>query len=68
MQQSIKQWFDTIEDPEIRANAIRNTSATRLKSQCTCLENSLRLAFIWKRSPEDYEYWNKFINTLTKKK
>ena len=68
MQQSIKQWFETIEDPEIRANAIANTSANRLKSQCTCLDNSLRLAFTWDKSPQGYKYYNNYMNTLIKKK
>jgi len=68
MQQSIKQWFETIEDPEIRANAIRNTSASRLKSQCTCLDNSLRLAFVWEVSPQKGKYWRDYMNTLTTKK
>ena len=68
MQQSIKQWFETIEDPEIRANAIRNTSASRLKSQCTCLDNSLRLAFVWEVSPQKGKYWRDYMNTLTKQK
>ena len=68
MQQSIKQWFDTIEDPEIRANAIRNTGESRLKSQCTCLDNSLRLAFVWEVSPQKGKYWRDYMNTLTTKK
>lgn len=68
MQQSIKQWLDTIEDPEVKANALANTKPSNLILQVTCLENSLYLAFIWAQSPQKGKYWSKFMNTLIKKK
>jgi hypothetical protein len=67
MRQTTKKWFETIEDPKIRAKAIANTSTHKLKTNRDSLVLSLYSAFSWISSPEGYEYWSDFIDTLETK-
>jgi hypothetical protein len=68
MERTIKEWFDTIEDPEIRDKAITNTNPWDLEVKTIALGYSLRVAFSWKYSPEKYEYWDNFMTTLINNK
>ena len=67
MKQTIKEWFETIEDPEIRAKAFDNTAPYVLKQSHASLGGSLYYAFVWEDSPERDEYWDNFVNTLENK-
>jgi hypothetical protein len=67
MDKTIKEWFETIEDPEIRAKAFANTRPCDLKIESYSLWGSLPNAFIWISSPEGYEYWSNFRATLNNK-
>jgi hypothetical protein len=64
MEQTINEWFETIEDPEIRAKAFANTKPYLLNLTCESLDYSLATAFLWVDSPEGYDYWSNFGDTL----
>jgi hypothetical protein len=64
MAKTVKEWLETIEDPEIRAKAIANTDSDAFKRRFSSLRNSLYNAFNWGDSPEEYEYWSDFVDTL----
>jgi hypothetical protein len=67
MEKTVKEWFETIEDPEIRANAIANTSRDRLELLSPSLVSSLYNAFTWGLSLEKHKYWEDFTATLNNK-
>jgi hypothetical protein len=67
MDKTIKEWFETIEDPEIRAKAIANTNPDRLALSNDSLVSSLYDAFAWNRSPEKHQYWATFKLKLESK-
>jgi hypothetical protein len=64
MEKTVKEWFETIEDPEIRAKAFANTAPYVLKRFKTSLGGGLATAFVWEDSPERHNYWDDFVTTL----
>jgi transcription elongation factor GreA-like protein len=67
MEQTIKEWFDTIEDPEIKAKAIANTDPYIFNEKTSSLEGSLQAAFSWSDSPEKHKFWFDFTARLNNK-
>lgn len=54
---TVKQYMETIPDPDIRARALRNMHKERELDQCKSLEHAVFTGMLWHRTPELYEYW-----------
>jgi hypothetical protein len=59
---TIKEWFESIEDPQIRNRALRNLDKKDRDGKVGSLENAIRMGFDWQHSVEGYEYWDKFCD------
>lgn len=55
---TIKEWIESISDPEVRRKALNNTRQPELSIQKYSLHEAFALAFIWNESPEGEEYWS----------
>jgi hypothetical protein len=60
MSKTIKEWFLSIEDPEIRNRALNNMDDKDRDRIVESLEKAIRNGFDWQLTPEGYEYWDKF--------
>lgn len=54
---TIRDWFETIADSDIRKRAIKNTSKHVLNIEKPSLGIALSSAFAWTETPEGYAYW-----------
>jgi hypothetical protein len=59
MSKTIKEWFLSIEDPEIRNRALNNMDDKDRDRIVESLEKALENGFEWNPTPEGYEYWDK---------
>jgi hypothetical protein len=62
MSKKIKDWFWSIEDPEIRYRALVNVSEKDENKIVGSFKEALENGFEWKHSIEGYEYWDKFCD------
>jgi hypothetical protein len=60
MSKTIKEWFDSIQDPEIRNKASNNMDDKDRDRIVGSLKEAIRNGFDWQLTPEGYEYWDKF--------
>jgi hypothetical protein len=63
MSKKIKDWYWSIEDPEIRYRALVNVSEKDGDKIVGSFKEALENGFEWKLTPEGYEYWDKFSET-----
>jgi len=54
---STKKWFESIEDPEVKRKALKNTRKDELDKKEPSLSDALYGAFMWGNSPEGFGYW-----------
>ena len=64
MSKTIKEWLETIEDPEIRKKALGNMDSDDEDYPRNSLPEAMVSAFLWKDSPEGYKYWKKAYNSI----
>ena len=62
MSKKIKDWFWSIEDPEIRYRALVNVSEKDGDKIVGSFKEAIENGFEWKHSIEGYEYWDKFCD------
>jgi hypothetical protein len=72
MSKKIKDWYWSIEDPEIRYRALVNVSEKDGDKIVGSFKEAIRIGFDWQPTPEGYEYWDKIsemeitlLNTIT---
>lgn len=64
-EKTILEWFETIPDPIIREKAIRNYNPKYNATEVTwSLYRALLIGFGWRDTPEGFEYWNTYHNSL----
>lgn len=67
---TIKEWLESIEDPEIREKAMRNHQKLLIDKPSlkdirkSSLVHAITNAFTWADTPEDFNYWKNFTNSL----
>jgi hypothetical protein len=59
MSKKIKDWFLSIEDPEIRNRALVNMNEKEKDRVVESFRKAIIMGFDWQLSPEGYEYWDK---------
>jgi hypothetical protein len=59
MSKTIKEWFESIEDPEIRNKALANMDEKERDRVVYSFKEAIRNGFDWQPTPEGYEYWDK---------
>jgi hypothetical protein len=59
MSKTIKEWFLSIEDPEIRNRALNNMNPERSNKIKGSLRGALAHAFLWSESNEGESFWDK---------
>jgi hypothetical protein len=72
MSKTIKEWFLSIEDPEIRYRALYNLSKKDGDKIVGSFNEAIDNGFKWKWTPEGFDYWGKIsemeitlLNTIT---
>lgn len=63
---TVSQWISTFPEP-YKSQSLKNANETNLPKKVENASAALYLAFAWKKSPEGYQYWNEFKQTLTKR-
>lgn len=66
MKKTIKQWFETLPEP-YRTQALNNANIFLLDQEETNMEDAFYNGFFWAFSPEGYDYWEEFINNISRK-
>jgi hypothetical protein len=59
MSKTIKEWFESIEDIEIRNRALVNMDEKDRDRKVYSFKEAIRGGFDWQPTPEGYEYWDK---------
>lgn len=57
MSKTIKEWFESIQDPEIRQKALANMDEKEKDRKVGSLKEAIRIGFDWQPSPEGYVFW-----------
>jgi len=62
MSKTVKGWFKTIEDKEVKEKALKNLGNPNTypfpDDVCECLSEAILNGFSWRFTPEGYEYWD----------
>lgn len=59
---TIKQWFETFEDAEIRKRALENTSKIMAAEKVDRIQTAIVSAFVYKDKKEGFEFWKAIEN------
>jgi hypothetical protein len=62
MSKTIKEWFDSIQDPEIRNKASRNLNNGVADLQVSSIKDAISSGINWESSKEGYDFWNTIHN------
>jgi len=65
MRKTIKDWFESIKDPIIRRNALKNMKNPDQTEET--LQFALACSFSWVDSPEGMDYWSDIHNEFLTK-
>jgi hypothetical protein len=60
---TIKEWFDTAEQP-YKEQLLANTNVEVLQLVEVSLEQAIKGAFFWEKSPEKHDYWADYVNSI----
>jgi hypothetical protein len=59
--ETVKEWLNTLIEP-YRSEAINNTNSETVECESNSLLDALSSAFLWGKSNEGFDYWNKVAN------
>jgi len=62
MNKTIKEWFESIEDPELREKALKNLEPEKVNVKSSTLSSALWTGFEFSNTPEGYAFWDKVFN------
>jgi len=62
-QKTVKEWLETLDEP-YRSQALENGNIQYASITEDNVYEALWGAFNWGESPQGYEYWNRFHDTL----
>lgn len=60
---TIREWLEELPEP-YRSQAFRNTPCINTDLYAPSLKYAIVRAFVWHKSPEGFEYWEKLDDTL----
>lgn len=70
MSKTVKEWFETIEDNEVKEKALSNLDNPNAypypKEVCETLSEAILNGFSWRFTAEGYEYWDEICNKYEK--
>ena len=55
---TVKEWFESIKDEDIRRRALANCDASELEDEEPSLHEALLVGFLWGKTPEGVAYWS----------
>lgn len=56
---TINEWFNTVGDVILREKLIERCQPSRRGARCKSLRKALSTGFVWRVTPEGYDYWYK---------
>lgn len=64
MTKTIKEWFESVEDEDLRKKLLSNMDEEDQDNEEPSLLEAIRGSFIWNDTPEGHEYWISQCNRL----
>ena len=65
---TVSEWFQLIEDEDIRTRALRNLDASEINTKVSSISRALDVGFNWRNSPEKGNYWSALYSNNPKLK
>lgn len=70
MANTVRQWFETIEDKEVKEKALRNINMSETypfpEVICETHASAIQKGFSWRFTEEGYEYWDNICKQYEK--
>lgn len=63
---TIKEWFELIEDDEIKSKALINLNVNNYNIKKSSLSSAIHAAFTWANTVEGHNYWDRIYRNPPK--